>query len=116
MIRRMSTPPRRLSFAVGSSLLTASLSLGVAACTGTQSKTDSEKKPDPRVTNPAPIDEPEDIVNEGPQNDPVLEKAPPVTKVNPGPEPIKPVPNPGPEPVEPPPGASGVNPGPQPEK
>jgi hypothetical protein len=96
----MSTP-RRLSFAVGTSLLTASLSLG--ACTDKPKADGPEKKPEKHV-NEGPQPEFEPVhVNEGPQPQPEPE---PVLAVNEGPEP---------EPEPPKPGTK-VNPGPEPSK
>ena len=55
----MSPPPRRLTFAVSSSLLTASLAIGVAGCDGQP------------TANPAPEPEPEppnvNVAAEGPE-------------------------------------------------
>jgi hypothetical protein len=101
----MTTPPRRLSFAVGTSLLTASLSLGAAACT--DAKPPEKPKNDKTEKRRIEIE----TVNEGPT------KEPPVPNVNPGiePEPDTREVNPGPE-VEVPPDPEGtkVNPGPEP--
>jgi hypothetical protein len=84
----MSTP-RPLSFAVGTSLLTASLSLGV----GCADKPKVEKKSDEKHVNEGPKTIHE-TVNEGPEPEP-----PPEKNVNPGPE-VAPEPpkkvNPGP--------------------
>lgn len=87
----MSPPPRSLSFAVSTSLLTASLALA-GGC--------DDKQP---TVNPAPEKTPEHTVNEGPQPEP------------------QPTANPGPEaPPEPPPTADAppeplptANPGPE---
>jgi outer membrane biosynthesis protein TonB len=111
----MSPPPRRLSFAVGTSLLTASLTLGVAGCdedkptVNPAPETDSKKeKPEEPTPNIGPEDggeEPEPVhINSGPvKPDPKPEPDPdPGTKTNPGPEP-----KPKPEPKH-------VNPGPAP--
>jgi outer membrane biosynthesis protein TonB len=82
----MSPPPRRLSFAVGTSLLTASLSLGAAGCDG-------------RTVNPVP--EKSNEKQAKPEPDPEL-------AINPGPEPEpEPTAEPTPDPV--------ANPGPHPE-
>jgi hypothetical protein len=111
---RMSPPPRSLTFAVSTSLLTASLSL--AGCD------EPKKQVNPGPVNEAPKDsgeapkpEPEDHVNvgpeptpeppppepihvnEGPEPPPQPEVAPPDIKVNPGPN----VEQPQPEPIEP---------------
>jgi hypothetical protein len=75
MIPTMSPPPRRLSFAVGTTLLTASLAAGAAGCA----------KEGPTV-NVAP---PEDVhVNEGPEPEPEGEEveAPDDATVNTVPE------------------------------
>lgn len=89
----MSPPPRRLSFAVSTSLLSASLSLGAAGC--------DDKQP---TVNPAPEKDSDVHVNvdpvtpEGEQNpeptpetvhtvNPVPEPAPEELHVNEGPEP-----------------------------
>ncbi|MCA9687303.1 MAG: hypothetical protein KC457_34400, partial [Myxococcales bacterium] len=53
----MSPPPRRLTFAVGTSLLTTTLSLGAGGCTD---KTTSNPGPEPEPLN----------VNEGPEPQP----------------------------------------------
>ncbi len=74
-------PPssRRLRFAVGTSLLTASLSTGAAGCKGT-------------TVNTAPPPEPEPVhVNEGPAEEPEAPEEPEQT-VNPAPEPADPEP------------------------
>jgi hypothetical protein len=118
----MSTPPRSLSFAVGTSLLSASLSLGVAACT------DAKPKDDPKSNKSEKKTVEVKTVNEGPQP----EQPETIKSVNPGPEQppdgteIKPEDsslgepvvgvNPGPEPEQPPPQPVGVNVGPSPKK
>ncbi|PRQ08392.1 hypothetical protein [Enhygromyxa salina] len=87
----MSTPPRRLSFAVGSSLLTASLALGAGGCDertsnpGPDPEAQQPKpKPEEPVVNPLPPPDPVARPNEGPEPDP--EAVEPVY-VNEGPEP-----------------------------
>jgi hypothetical protein len=68
----MSTPPRRLSFAVGTSLLTASLSLGAAGCNKKQTVNVHPDEPEETV-NEGPVtepEEPEETVNEGPVAEP----------------------------------------------
>jgi hypothetical protein len=110
----MRPPPRSLTFAVSTSLLTASLSL--AGC-------DDPKK----AVNPGPVeqapenkasgDEPEpDHVNVGPE-DPEPEPKPPVEPihVNEGPEPTEPPPEP-PLKVNPGPDAEKPEPGPEPKR
>jgi hypothetical protein len=107
----MSPPPRSLTFAVSTSLLTASLSL--VGCDEPKKninpgpvneapEKDSDKAPEPEEDHvnvgPEPTTanppEPEPIhVNEGPQPQPD-----PQIKVNPGPEAEKPEPVPEPEP------------------
>jgi hypothetical protein len=108
----MSTPPRSLSFAVGTSLLTASLSLGAAACTDAKPKDDAKTdKSEPKTV------EVKNVNTRAPDPEP----PPQDTKVNPGPEPEQPpvvMVNPGPEPEQPPKppeGAGGINVGPEPE-
>lgn len=103
----MSPPPRRLTFTVGTSLLSASLALGVAGCTegSGKSKTDEKAKP------PIPV---EPTVNMLPPPEPVEPRpTPPVDPelveplhVNEDPEPksLEPVhvnEGPEPEPIQP---------------
>lgn len=96
----MSPPPRRLTFAVGSSLLTAALSLGPAGCDDDAKSNpkapdqDSDGEPEHTI-NEAPEPEPEpDRVNEGPEPDPEPEPV----RVNEGPQPTPPpTPEPAPE-------------------
>lgn len=59
--------PRRLSFAVGTSLLTASLAAGTAGC----NKPTANPGPEPPHVNEGPAPQPEDEphVNEGPEGD-----------------------------------------------
>ena len=96
----MSPPPRRLTFAVSTSLLTASLSLGVAGCdeqTVNPKPTPDQVEPDHTVNVaqelPEPKEsganepEPEISANPGPEPEPKLEAAPEPVHVNEGPEP-----------------------------
>ncbi|MFO7564610.1 MAG: hypothetical protein R6X02_18340 [Enhygromyxa sp.] len=100
----MSTP-RRLSFAVGTSLLTASLSLGVAGCTDKPKVNEGpEKKPEEfKTVNEGPESEPPEKVNPGPEEG---EEGP-----KPEEEPLPSI-NPGPAPEPPPEPPKRVNPGP----
>ena len=94
----MSPPPRRLTFAVSTTLLSASLSLGVAGCDegtvnpGPEKVDDKTKAEGPEETvnvGPEEGGDKEPVhVNEGPEPTPELEE-----KVNPGPEPEKPPPD-----------------------
>jgi hypothetical protein len=104
----MSPPPRSLTFAVSTSLLTASLSL--AGCD------EPKKHINPGPVNEAPKPEPDTRdVNPGPD----VETPPEPDHVNVGPEPT---PEPPPEPIhvnegpEPPPPDTKVNPGPNDQK
>ncbi|HVH97744.1 MAG TPA: hypothetical protein VM869_03500 [Enhygromyxa sp.] len=90
----MTPPPRSLRFAVGTSLLSASLSLALAGCTE-KSRKESSDAPDKKP----PVEE-EDHINVGPEEPPVE----PV-HVNEGPEP-QPKPEAAPQPIH-------VNEGPQ---
>jgi protein TonB len=91
----MSPPPRSLTFAVSTSLLTASLAL--AGCD------EPKKQINPGPVNEAPKPEP-DHVNVGPEPQPPEPPPPEPIHVNEGPEPQ-------PEPV-----VKSVNPGPEPEE
>ncbi|KIG18497.1 hypothetical protein DB30_00182 [Enhygromyxa salina] len=105
----MSPPPRRLSFAVGTSLLTASLSLGVAGCdeqTSNPGPDRADKHPEPEgptVNQVAPELEPVEPDPVAPSDaglDPEQVEGP---HVNEGPEPE-------PEPIPPPDPQVMVNP------
>jgi hypothetical protein len=61
--------PRRLTFAVGTTLLTASLSTTVVGC----KKNTVNEQPEPPHVNEGPA--PEEHVNEGPEEDPAAQEA-----------------------------------------
>jgi len=93
----MTTPPRRLTFSVGASLLTASLALSVAGCDDKPAVNpkpeagpdEAEKKPAPNLEDPFKnTPEPEPTLSVNPVPEPPPE---PVTNVGREPEP-KPVP------------------------
>ena len=69
----MSPPPRRLTFVVGNSLLTASLALTVGACK--KGPTVNTAAPEEPHVNEGPEEgeATEEIVNEGPEADPADE-------------------------------------------
>lgn len=105
--RGMAPMPRRLSFAVGTSLLGASLSLGCTAKPAADEKKDTTEKkaPEPEV----------ETVNTGPLEPPPPPEPPPPQPIHVNEGPIEPVhvnegPQPEPEPPEQP---LKVNPGPE---
>jgi hypothetical protein len=96
----MAPLPPRVTFVVGTSLLSASLSLGCTPKKAPEQEDKNKKVQQPAPEHPPdnvntgpqeePKPEPEPIhVNEGPQPEPPPEPPPPDVKVNPGPEPIE---------------------------
>ena len=105
------SPPRRLTFAVGTTLLTASLSVGAAGCD--QGSVEGKTPEDAKAEGKTPEGKtPEGKTPEDKTSDarPEPDGPPPPPEDDGGtPEPIRTA-NPGPEPVEPPPGsASGAS-------